>query len=202
MLINQELILSMVNSLGSVLSIWVLPYLFIGLATMLEGPITLLLAGSAVSNGLLQPIPVYLAVICGNLTADLGWYTLGRFVKPDWVNRFIRKWKVYPTQVESVQQDVQRFAPRLLFLSKLSVGFPIPILIATGMNHVPAKRWITSLILGELIKSGVFLCIGYYYTEAIQQVSGDLQIVLWGFTILLFLGGMIWYKRYRRKITG
>ena len=170
MQIDHNYLLLVVNSPGTSLTNGVFPYLFIGLATLLEGPITLLIAGTAVSNGILQPIPVYLAVICGNLSADLGWYMMGRFFRKDRVDRIILRWKVYSTQVQSVQKDIERFAPRLLFISKFSVGFPIPILIATGMNHVPVRRWIVSLVLGELIKSGVLLCIGYYYAEAVQQV--------------------------------
>jgi len=56
----------------------ILPYCLLGLAAMVEGPITLLAGGAATAVGLLLPLPAYLSVVTGNLTADMGWYGLGR----------------------------------------------------------------------------------------------------------------------------
>jgi hypothetical protein len=64
-----------------------LPYCVLGLLAFAEGPIATLLGGAASSSGLLLPVPVYLAVVMGNLTADMGWYTLGRFCKQEWLAR-------------------------------------------------------------------------------------------------------------------
>ena len=108
---------------------------------MVEGPITLLIGGAAVSSGLLLPLPVYLSVVSGNLIADMGWYSLGRFLRQDLFQRFAPKLGVNMEQVSHLENNVQRHAPRLLFLTKLTVGFPIPTLVATGLSRVPVRRW-------------------------------------------------------------
>ncbi|HAF62032.1 MAG TPA: hypothetical protein DCK95_06870 [Anaerolineaceae bacterium] len=58
----------------------VLPYIFLTLAALAEGTV-IIFDGAAVSIGQLPLLPVFLAVVSGNLFADLGWYSLGRFGK-------------------------------------------------------------------------------------------------------------------------
>jgi membrane protein DedA with SNARE-associated domain len=86
-----------------------------------------------------------------------------------------------------------------LFLSKLTVGFPIPTLIAVGLKRVPIKRWLVMLLFGELIKTTVLISVGYLYAKAIQQASSEIQAVLWGVTIVVIAGIAIWIKRTRRN---
>ena len=64
----------MMNFLAFPVSNSILPYCILGLSAMVEGPITLLIAGAAISIGQLLPLPVFLSVVAGNLTADMGWY--------------------------------------------------------------------------------------------------------------------------------
>lgn len=166
---------------------------------MVEGPICLLVGGAAISSGLLLPLPVYLSVISGNLFADLCWYSLGRFTRLEWFVRFGPKIGVNPEKIKELEKGVQRHAPRLLFLAKLTVGFPIPVLIATGLSHVAPRRWIGMLVLGEMIKSAAFVTVGYAYASAIQQASITMQVFLYGITAILVISGMIWFKLYRKK---
>ncbi len=176
-----------------------LPYCLLGLLAMAEGPIAILAGGAATSSGLLLPLPVYLSVVTGNLTADMGWYTVGRFSKMDWLLRLSSKISVNPQRIVQLEQGVQKHAPRLLFLAKLTVGFPIPTLIATGLSRVPVHRWVGMLVLGELIKSAILVFAGYLYAHAIQQASFNVQVIVWGFTAVLAVVGLIWYKRNRQK---
>jgi membrane protein DedA with SNARE-associated domain len=176
-----------------------LPYCVLGLLAMVEGPVVTLMGGAATSSGLLLPIPVYLAVVFGNLTADMGWYTLGRFSKLEWLTRFSQKVGVDPRRIEQLERGVQLHAPRLLFLSKMTVGFPIPTLVATGLSRVPVRRWVGMLILGELIKSAVLVFAGHFYAQTIQYASHDVQMVLWSATAVLLVAGVVWFKRHKKK---
>lgn len=171
-----------------------LPYCMLGLLAMAEGPIATLLGGAATSRGLLLPLPVFLSVVLGNLTADLGWYMLGRCGKLEWLLRLGPKLGVNPQRILQLEQGIQKHAPRLLFFAKLTVGFPIPTLVATGIGRVPVRRWAGLLVLGELIKSAVLISLGYVYSQALQQTSSDIQTVLWCITALLCAGGLIGFK--------
>lgn len=181
------------------LSLAFLPYCALGLLAMVEGPIATLMGGAATSSGLLLPLPVYLAVVFGNLTADMGWYTLGRFSKLEWLTRLSPKVGIDPRRVEQLQHGIQMHAPRLLFLSKMTVGFPIPTLVATGLSRVPVRRWIGMLILGELIKSAALVFAGHLYAQTIQYASHDVQMVLWIGTAVLLVAGVVWFKRRKKQ---
>lgn len=176
-----------------------LPYGLLWLATFLEGPFTLLAAGAGIALGQLQPIPAFLAVVTGNLTADMGWYGLGRFGKKEWLEFVSKKLGIDPRSMEQLEENIQKVAPRLLFLSKLTVGLPIPTLIAVGLNRVPIRRWIFLLVLGELLKSTVFITAGYLYAEGIQQTYGVLRTILWIVTILLIAAILI-YLKFHEKV--
>jgi membrane protein DedA with SNARE-associated domain len=175
-----------------------LPYLLVGLAAVLEGPFTLLATGALASNGLLLPLPAFLSVVTGNLVADMGWYGIGRLGKLEWLDKVYPKFRIGQEKVDQLGLDIQKYAPRMLFLSKLTVGFPIPTLIAVGLNRIPIRRWLVMLLLGEVIKTTVLISLGYLYAKAIQQTSNEVQAILWGVTILAILGIVIWFKRKKR----
>jgi membrane protein DedA with SNARE-associated domain len=166
---------------------------------MAEGPLATLLGGAATFSGMLLPLPAYLSIVLGNLTADMGWYMLGRFSKLEWVKRLCNMFKVDPSRVEQLEKGIQANAPRLMFLAKMTVGFPIPTLIATGLSRVPVRRWVGMLILGELIKSAVLVFVGYLYARALLDASYGVQIVMGTLTAVICGIGVIWYKRHNRK---
>ena len=176
-----------------------LPYLLVGLSAVLEGPVTLLATGALTSSGLLLPMPAFLSVVSGNLVADMGWYGIGRLGKLEWLEKIYPKLRIDPDKVDQLGLDIQKYAPRMLFLSKLTVGFPIPTLIAVGLKRVPIKRWLVMLLFGELIKTTVLISVGYLYAKAIQQASSEIQAVLWGVTIAMAAGIAIWIKRMKRN---
>ncbi|MDK2982154.1 MAG: hypothetical protein PWQ55_2501 [Chloroflexota bacterium] len=189
----------MLNFLGSITADSLLPYGILWLATFMEGPITLLAAGAGIALGRLLPLPAFLAIVTGNLTADLGWYSLGRFGKHAWIERLSVKLGLDPAGIQRLGRDVRQYAPRLVFLSKLTVGLPIPTLIAVGLERVALRRWIAALVSGELIKSAILIFVGYLYAQGIQQTYGVVQIVLWIFTALILSAVWIYFKVYRKK---
>jgi len=180
----------------------ILLYIMLALLAMTEGPFATLAGGAATSRGLLLPVPAYLSVVLGNLTADMGWYALGRFSKPEWLTRFVQKRGFDTRRIDRLAREIHLHAPRLLFFSKLTVGFPIPTLVATGLSRVPVRRWVGMLILGELIKSAVLVSIGYLYARAVMQASHGVQVVLWIVTAGIIAAGLIWYKRRKIHISG
>lgn len=180
-------------------SIGLMPYCVLGLLVMAEGPIATLMGGAATSSGALMPLPVYLSVVIGNLTADMGWYSLGRFCKQRWLMNLAPRLRIDPRKVVALQQGIQQNAPRLLFLAKLTVGLPIPTLVATGVSRVPVRRWAIWLVLGELIKSAVLVTVGYLYAHAVQQASAGVQVVLWIVTALALAVGVVWFHLHKRN---
>lgn len=176
-----------------------LPYLGLFLVTFIEGPIATLAGGAFASSGVMQPLPVYFAIVLANLTADMGWYSLGRCGKVGWFSKIACKLGIDPSKVDQLSSNIQTNAPKLLFMSKFTTGFPIPTLIATGLNKVPFRRWIAPLVSGELIKSAVLISVGYFFSRTIDNTEGTLHTLLWVTTGVLLLAGFIWFKFLSKK---
>lgn len=180
-------------------SLGILPYCILGLLTMVEGPLATLMGGAAATSGFLLPVPAFFSIVLGNLTADFGWYLLGRSSRMEWLAHFGSKVGIQSTRFEHLKKMVQTHAARLLFLAKLTVGFPIPTIVATGLSRVPIRRWVAPLVAGELIKSAILVSVGYAFAFSIQQASLGVQIALWTITVLVVIAAVIWYKRSHRS---
>ena len=88
---------------------------------------------------------------------------------------------------------MQMHAVKVLFFAKLTAGFMIPSLIATGMARIPMRRWFPALLLGEMIWTGTLVLIGYYTTEAIKNLEEGVTLLVLGgsifFLVIIILEG-------------
>ena len=178
-----------------------LPYVALGLITFFKGPLSSLAGGIAISSGFLRPLPVFLAIITYNLLADMVWYSIGRFSKMDWIKKIAARFRIDLQTIDDLEHEIQLHSARLLFLAKLTVGLPIPSLIATGLSKVPVRRWIGMLILGELLKTSVLVSLGFLYASAMKQASEEMQAILLTITVFVVIAGVIWWKKRKKKIT-
>jgi membrane protein DedA with SNARE-associated domain len=117
----------------------------------------------------------------------------------EWIEKITTKFKVSRGIVAQLRRDVTKYAPRLIFLSKLTVGFPIPALIAVGLERVSVKRWILQLVLGEVIKSAVLLSVGALCATGIEHTYGPVRIVLWSITGVIALAGIIYFRAHKKE---
>lgn len=180
----------------------ILPYLAMGLTTLLEGLISNLATGITISGVYLRPIPILVAIVSGNLIADMVWYNLGRYFQLERIKRFAHRLKLDLQLMDDISREIQKHAPRFLFMAKLTFGLPVPSLIATGLSKVPVRRWIGMLVLAELIRSSVFVTLVFLYASAIDQASREMQSILLTMTAFVVISGMIWWKRRKRKKFG
>jgi len=178
-----------------------LPYVALGLVTFFEGPLSTLAGGVAISGGFLRPMPVFLAIISGNLFADMVWYNVGRFSKMEWIRKIAPRLRINLDTIDDLEKEIQKHAARLLFLAKLTVGLPIPSLIATGLSKVPVRRWIGGIILGELLKTSVLVSLGFLYASAMKKASEEMQAILLTMTAFVVIAGVIWWKKRKKKVT-
>lgn len=177
-------------------------YLLLMLLVMVEGPVATLAGAVAASTGLVKPVGVFFAASAGNLLADILWYTLGYLGKIEWLHRYGGYLGMRENLLRRVEKDIQRNAARLLFLAKLTLGFTIPVLVATGLARVPVRRWLLVLLLGETIWTGALVLVGYYFGRYVHRLERGLEIVALGGG-LLFVGLLLWYiARLRKKSSG
>lgn len=191
----QNLQVGVVTQVGS----W--NYLIIALLVAVEGPIVTLLGASASAAGYLKTGYVMLAAATGNISADLIWYFLGYKGKIEWLLPYQRWLGIKPRQMDHLQSEMHRHAPKILFFAKLSSGFMIPSLLAAGMSKVPLKKWFPTLLVGEMIWTGALMFIGYHGTMMLTNISKGIEYVLLGASIL-FLVAMVYFIRRALRDSG
>ena len=169
-------------------------YLLLAVLVAIEGPIATLLGAAAASAGLMRTWGVFIAAAAGNLTADTLWYLLGYYGKIDTALKLGRGIGLKRKHLDRLTVAMHEHALKILFFAKLTAGFMIPSLIATGLARIPWKRWFPVVFLGEMIWTGSLLLIGFYTTEAIKTVAHGIALIVVGASIL-FLIVIIWQGR-------
>jgi membrane protein DedA with SNARE-associated domain len=169
-------------------------YILLAILVAVEGPIATLLGAAAASAGLMRSWAVFVAAATGNLTADTLWYLLGYYGKIDTALRLGRWAGLKRSHLDRLTSAMQKHALKILFFAKLTAGFMIPSLIATGLARIPWKRWFPLVFLGELIWTGSLLIIGYYTTEAIKSVAQGIAVIVTAASVL-FLVVVVWQGR-------
>jgi membrane protein DedA with SNARE-associated domain len=156
------------------LGIWA--YLAIAALVMIEGPIATLVGSVAASAGYLKPGWVFVSAAAGNMTADLLWYSIGYLSNIEWVVQYGRYVGLRREQVEKVRKEIHDRTLQIVFLGKLTSGFMIPVLIATGLARIPIRRWFAGLFAGECIVTGALVVLGFRYGRYVLTLECGLQI--------------------------
>jgi hypothetical protein len=117
----QNLQVGVVTQIGS----W--NYLIIALLVAVEGPIVTLLGASASAAGYLKTGYVFLAAAAGNVSADLIWYYLGYGGKIEWLLPYQRWLGIKPRQMDHLQTQMNKHAPKILFFCQALFRFYDPV---------------------------------------------------------------------------
>lgn len=178
------------------LGVWA--YLAIAVLVMVEGPIATLLGAVAASAGYLKPGLVFASAAAGNLTSDTLWYLLGYLGNIEWITQYGRYVGLQREHVERLQQEIDRRAVQILFIAKLTLGFVIPVLIATGLARIPIRRWFGALFGAECIWTGALVLVGYNFGRYIRSLERGLQFFALG-SALVFIIAILRYVAAHRS---
>jgi membrane protein DedA with SNARE-associated domain len=173
------------------------PYLLLAFLVAVEGPLATLGAAIASSTGYLDPKLVFLFASCGNLTADILWYSLGYMGKLDLLERYGKWFGFKQSLILKLKQDVHDHVGKFLFIAKLTLGLVVPTLIAAGLTRVPWKRWIGLLFLAEFLWTGSLVLAGYFYGSYVLQLEQNMKLVSIGATVIMIIGLGIYILRRR-----
>ena len=124
-------------------------YFVLAFLVLVEGPIAVLAASAAASAGLMRPGLVFLSAAAGNLTADSLWWLLGYAGKPEWIHSIGRRLKIRESQIEHLKHTMVKHATQVMFLSKITLSFSIPALIAAGLLRSPMEALVSVVRAGR-----------------------------------------------------
>lgn len=168
-------------------------------AVMIEGPISIMLAGLAVSLGFMDLLPVFILVISGDMVGDFIRYGLGRWGGQALVIRWGKYVGFDERHIMGVEEAFKKRTGFLLIVAKFAYGTGTIFLAAAGMVKVPILKLLAYDFIGSVIKSSALLYVGYYFGNAIYKVSSVLEIVASVLLLVTIAGIFIWAYRYGKK---
>ena len=174
-------------------------YVLLALIVALEGPLATLTAAVASSAGYLDPKLVFVSASCGNLSADILWYSLGYMGKIELLGRYGGWLGIKQDTVLRLKQGIHDHVGKFLFVAKLTLGLVVPTLVAAGLARVSWRRWIGALFLAESIWTGSLVLAGYYYGQYILHIEKGLKWISIGSTVILAIIVGIYILRKRSQ---
>jgi membrane protein DedA with SNARE-associated domain len=198
-LFNISDILKIMTEILHNIALWVesSKYILIFVGTIFEGPIVMLTSGFLYSLGQFNLIPMYIALVLGDLTADIGWYCLGRFGGRKTVFKYGRFLGVTPEILEKVGDSFNKYHQKILIISKLTMGlgFASVILIFAGISKVPFKKYLVLNLIGGFIWTAILIIIGYFFGNIYALIPNYAKVVF----LIVVLVGAIFSIRYFNK---
>ena len=163
-----------------------------------EGPILSMIFGVLLRLGYFSFIPVYAALMLGDLIGDVIWYFIGYRYGHAFIARFGKYWNISEEGVEKVTKLFHKHKHSILFISKITngFGFALVTLMTAGMIKIPFWRYMTINLVGQFAWSGILLGVGYFFGEAYTEVNDWFGRISLGILFLIVIFALNGYKKY------
>ncbi len=159
--------------------------LFLGV--LVEGEITLIIAGILAHIGAFAFGEAYLVALAGGMSKTLVGYRIGRFLR-----RKYSKSRVFRYIVRKVRTLLPKFDEKpfwSVFISKFIFGLNNLVLIYSGFIRVRRTTYIKAEIVSNAIWSFLALGLGYIFSIAALGISHDIRKFM--LLLLVFLVAFI-----------
>ncbi len=152
-------------------------YLAVFLLSIVEGPLMTVFAAFLAAQGMLNVFAVYVTVVAGDLVGDVLTYGIGRW----FVGRLPWRWgirsRAFRQRIETLRTHIHARTIHILLFGKLTHSVGFAVLLAAGAARVRLGAFILYNFLGTLLKSFVFIVIGYFFGCLYKDFSVQLQTV-------------------------
>lgn len=178
-------------------SIWV--YIFIVFFAFAEGPFLSMIFGALIKFGYFGFLPVYSALMIGDLMGDIFWYYIGDFYGHSFIRKFGKYFSVTEESVEKVKNIFHKHKHPILFISKITngFGFSLATLIIAGMVKLPFGGYLSVNIIGQFVWTGFLMSVGYFFVNlyiTIDTIVGRVSLVA------VFVIFFVIFIRYRKSL--
>lgn len=161
-------------------------YVLLFIGAIFEGPVVMITSGFLYGLGQFDFLPMYLALVSGDFTADIIWYCIGRFGTRSAIFKYGHFLGITPLTLEKVESRFRQYHQKILIISKLTMGlgFSLVVLIVAGIFKVPFKNYVILNLIGGFIWTAILLIIGYFLGNIYIIIPGPTKII---FILILFL---------------
>jgi membrane-associated protein len=188
--------LSLSDYLLSTLGVYGLPVLFAALLVgavglPLPGSLMLLAAGSFVEQGDMSVWPVLTLSAAGAILGDNVGYALGRWGGRPLVRRLGHF--VGEKRLEAAEEWVKRHEGTGIFLSRWLITPLAPFINLTcGVTGYSWPRFLLYVVLGEALWVGLYVLLGQFFSDRVQEMSELLGDFVWMIVGLLVVAALGW----------
>ena len=118
-------------------------YPLIALGTFVEGPILMIASGFFYRTGFFEIVPLFIAILIGDLIGDVFWYMVGRYFAEPVLSKHGKFVGVTPDRFEKIKELFTKYHEKILIFSKLTIGlgFALGVLVVAGATKVSFKRF-------------------------------------------------------------
>jgi membrane protein DedA with SNARE-associated domain len=141
-------------------------YLALFLGTMVEGEAVLVLAGYSVAQGYLAPLRVFLLALAACITADSGYFWLGRTLG---IGPIRSRPRLRPLRIRATA-FVRRRGRSAAFLTRFAYGLRLVIPILLGAIRMRPSVFHRGQALGALCFTSLYLSVGFLFGRSIEAV--------------------------------
>src|SRR5689334_14624202 len=100
---------------------WV--YALIVLIAFIDGPYISLILGALIKLNYFSFLPIYFALMAGDLIGDVLWYHIGFYYGHSFIKKFGKYFNVTEQNIEKVKEIFHKHKHPILFISKITNGF-------------------------------------------------------------------------------
>jgi membrane-associated protein len=174
-------------------------YSLMFLLSIIEGPIVTVMGGFLVSIGTFALIPTFIILVLGDLAGDLIYYIAGRY-GGHWFIRYIGKYVgVTEERVEKMRPNFHANHLKIMLFAKTQAIGSL-ILFTAGVVRTPIWEFIWFNFIGTVPKTILFVIVGYYFGQAIENMDGYLWYAGVGITAAtVLIIAYFWVKHYIKK---
>lgn len=176
-------------------------YPLVAFGTIIEGPILMVASGFMYRMGLFELIPLFIAILIGDLIGDVFWYIVGRYFAEPILSKHGKFVGITPERFERIKGLFSKYHERILIFSKLTIGLGLAlgVLIVAGATKVSFKKYMfINLVCGFFLVS-ILMSIGYFFGEVYSNISDNFKAVFLIVVIALVLSFSFFFSRYVKK---
>ena len=166
---------------------------------MLEGDITLLLAGVLAHSGFFGPYSFAQVLIWGTIggcASDNLAYFMGRGFCEG-----VREFRFYKAAKPRLERLTNKFGALSIFLSKYIYGLRWAACVFYGVGHLPYLRFLVLSFASCFVWVFVLAGAGYFFSGAVMGLIGDFQRVGKVLLVVVLLGILGFYLAERFWIS-
>jgi membrane-associated protein len=188
--------LSLSDYLLSTLGVYGLPVLFVALLVgavglPLPGSLMLLAAGSFVEQGDMSVWPVLALSAAGVIIGDNVGYALGRWGGRKLLRRLSRF--VGEKRLQAAEDWLNKYEGAGIFLSRWLITPLAPFVnIACGVTGYSWPRFMLYVVAGEALWVLLYVLLGQFFSDRVQEMSELLGDFVWMIVGLLFVVALGW----------